>query len=121
MRAAAEAGEISNTARRRGHDQLLQEFTISQVVHGYGDACQSVTDRVDQEPISQRTPASKSLDPRNLANAAQQVHDEDDQQDGTQADASSSARTPPRMPVIPSAAPKDQQQDDDQNQHGRSL
>jgi hypothetical protein len=40
----SQAGEISNTARKRGHDQLLQELTISQVVHGYGDVCQSVTD-----------------------------------------------------------------------------
>ena len=27
-----------------GHDLLLQGFTISQVVHDYGDVCQSVTD-----------------------------------------------------------------------------
>jgi hypothetical protein len=27
-----------------GHDLLLQEFTVSEVVHNYGDICQSVTD-----------------------------------------------------------------------------
>ncbi len=36
--------EISQSAKKHGHDQLLREFTISQVVHGYGDVCQSVTD-----------------------------------------------------------------------------
>jgi hypothetical protein len=36
--------EISNSATQHGHDLLLQGFTISQVVHDYGDICQSVTD-----------------------------------------------------------------------------
>jgi hypothetical protein len=36
--------EISKSAMEHGHDLLLQEFTISQVVHDYGDVCQSVTD-----------------------------------------------------------------------------
>jgi hypothetical protein len=36
--------EISKSATMHGHDLLLQGFTISQVVHGYGDICQSVTD-----------------------------------------------------------------------------
>jgi hypothetical protein len=36
--------EISQSASQHGHDQLLQQLTISQVVHGYGDVCQSVTD-----------------------------------------------------------------------------
>jgi hypothetical protein len=36
--------EISATAVKHGHDLLLKGFTISQVVHDYGDVCQSVTD-----------------------------------------------------------------------------
>jgi len=36
--------EISKTAQQHGRDLLLQGFTISQVVHDYGDICQSVTD-----------------------------------------------------------------------------
>ena len=27
-----------------GHELLLQKFTVSQVVHDYGDVCQSITD-----------------------------------------------------------------------------
>jgi hypothetical protein len=37
-------GEISKIAMKHGLDLLRQGFTISQVVHGYGDVCQSVTD-----------------------------------------------------------------------------
>jgi signal transduction histidine kinase len=36
--------EISNSALKHGHDLLLQGFTVSQVVHAYGDVCQSITD-----------------------------------------------------------------------------
>ncbi len=36
--------EISKGATRHGHDLLLQGFNISQVVHGYGDVCQAITD-----------------------------------------------------------------------------
>jgi hypothetical protein len=36
--------EINKSAMEHGHDLLLQKFTISQVVHDYGDVCQSVTD-----------------------------------------------------------------------------
>ena len=36
--------EISRSAIQHGHDLLLQGFTVSQVVHNYGDVCQSVTD-----------------------------------------------------------------------------
>jgi len=36
--------EISKSAIQYGHDLLLQGFTVSQVVHNYGDVCQSVTD-----------------------------------------------------------------------------
>jgi hypothetical protein len=46
--------EISKTAIKHGHDLFLQGFTISEVVHNYGDVCQSVTDlAVEQNaPIS---------------------------------------------------------------------
>jgi signal transduction histidine kinase len=36
--------EISQTSLLHGHDLLLQGFTMSQVVHDYGDVCQSVTE-----------------------------------------------------------------------------
>jgi hypothetical protein len=36
--------EIGRTAVRHGHDLQLQGFTVSQVVHDYGDVCQSITE-----------------------------------------------------------------------------
>ena len=36
--------EIRRTALLHGHDLLLQGFTVSQVVHDYGDVCQSITE-----------------------------------------------------------------------------
>jgi hypothetical protein len=36
--------EIGESAKKHGHDLLRQGFTIDQVVHDYGDVCQSVTD-----------------------------------------------------------------------------
>ena len=46
--------EIGRTAARHGHDLQLQGFTVSQVVHDYGDVCQSITDLALQleAPIS---------------------------------------------------------------------
>src|SRR5687768_11220211 len=35
--------EISRSAIKHGHDLLLQGFTVSQVVHDYGDVCQAIT------------------------------------------------------------------------------
>jgi hypothetical protein len=35
---------IGKTATQHGHDLLLQGYTVSQVVHDYGDVCQSVTE-----------------------------------------------------------------------------
>ena len=35
---------IDRSAGRHGHDLLLQGFTVSQVVHDYGDVCQTVTE-----------------------------------------------------------------------------
>jgi hypothetical protein len=36
--------DITRTATRHGHDLLLQGYTVSQVVHDYGDVCQAVTE-----------------------------------------------------------------------------
>ena len=36
--------EIGRTAIKHGHDLLLQGFTVSQVVHDYGDVCQAITE-----------------------------------------------------------------------------
>jgi hypothetical protein len=35
---------ITQTALQHGHDLLAQGFTVSQVVHQYGDICQAVTE-----------------------------------------------------------------------------
>lgn len=35
---------IGSSAVQHGHDLLLQGFTVSQVVHAYGDVCQAVTE-----------------------------------------------------------------------------
>jgi signal transduction histidine kinase len=36
--------EIGRSALQHGHDMLRQGFTVSQVVHDYGDICQSITE-----------------------------------------------------------------------------
>jgi len=36
--------DIDRSAIMHGHDLLLQGFTVSQVVHEYGDICQAITD-----------------------------------------------------------------------------
>src|SRR6266496_4239965 len=36
--------EIGRSAILHGHDLLLRGFTVSQVVHDYGDVCQSITE-----------------------------------------------------------------------------
>jgi len=38
------SAEISRSAALHGQDLLRQGFTVSQVVHDYGDVCQSITD-----------------------------------------------------------------------------
>ena len=52
--------EISQSALLHGHDLLLQGFTVSQVVHDYGDVCQAITELavavpISSSPISART------------------------------------------------------------------
>ena len=46
--------EIGWTALQHGHDLLLKGFTVSQVVHDYGDVCQAITELAVQTdaPIS---------------------------------------------------------------------
>src|SRR5437016_4099058 len=36
--------EIDKSALQHGHQRLLRGFTISQVVHDYGDVCQAITE-----------------------------------------------------------------------------
>lgn len=45
---------IGATAARHGHELLRHGFTVAQVVHDYGDACQSITELAIErsEPIS---------------------------------------------------------------------
>ena len=45
--------DIAASAVQHGHDLLVQGFTVSQVVHDYGDVCQSITELAveKQEPI----------------------------------------------------------------------
>jgi hypothetical protein len=38
------SAEIGRGAVQHGHDLLLQGFTVSQVVHDYGDVCQAITE-----------------------------------------------------------------------------
>jgi signal transduction histidine kinase len=46
--------EIGRSAVKHGHDLLRQGFTVSQVVHDYGDVCQSITELAVEKnaPIS---------------------------------------------------------------------
>ena len=45
---------ISHAAIQHGRDLLLQGFTVSQVVHDYGDVCQSITEMA----VERNTPIS---------------------------------------------------------------
>lgn len=44
LRGETSSCEIGKTAVLHGHDLLVQGFTVSQVVHDYGDVCQSITE-----------------------------------------------------------------------------
>ncbi len=46
--------DISNSAIMHGHELLRQGFTVSQVVHDYGDVCQAITELAVEKnaPIS---------------------------------------------------------------------
>jgi signal transduction histidine kinase len=53
-RGVGSSAQIGRSAVLHGHDLLLQGFTVSQVVHDYGDVCQAVTELAVQmnAPIS---------------------------------------------------------------------
>jgi signal transduction histidine kinase len=53
-RPASGTSEIAQIARLHGHDLLRQGFTVSQVVHDYGDVCQVITELA----IEAKTPIS---------------------------------------------------------------
>jgi hypothetical protein len=36
--------DIAHSALQHGHELLLKGFTVSQVVHDYGDVCQAITE-----------------------------------------------------------------------------
>src|SRR5687768_17004641 len=44
LRSGTSDVEIDRSAGQHGHDLLLQGFTVAQVVHDYGDVCQTITD-----------------------------------------------------------------------------
>jgi len=44
LRSGGSTVDIDRSAGQHGHDLLLKGFTVSQVVHDYGDVCQTVTD-----------------------------------------------------------------------------
>ncbi len=50
----ADTDDITRSAMQQGHRLLVEGFTIGQVVHGYGDVCQSITDLAVEQaaPIS---------------------------------------------------------------------
>ena len=47
--------EIGGHALQHGHDLLRQGFTVSQVVHDYGDVCQAITELAVQTDAPIRT------------------------------------------------------------------
>jgi hypothetical protein len=79
--------EIKESAKEHGHDLLLHGFTISQVVHAYGDVCQSVTDLAVElgTPISTddfRT-LNRCLDDAIAGAVTEYAHVQDVTRDGT--------------------------------------
>ena len=53
--------EIADTALQHGHDLLTQGFTVSQVVHDYGDVCQSITELAGEMNVSVSTEDFRAL------------------------------------------------------------
>ena len=49
---AAPTTQISDTAALHGHDLLRNGLTVAQVVYGYGDVCQVVTELADETAIA---------------------------------------------------------------------
>src|SRR4029453_4213241 len=53
--------EIGRSAVKHGHDLLRQGFTVSQVVHDYGDVCKSITDLAVEKNAPIRTDDFRTL------------------------------------------------------------
>ena len=71
--------DIGRSAVHHGHDLLLQGFTVSQVVHDYGDVCQSITElavemnapiSVCREQPNRGVPSSTALTLRGIGSEA---------------------------------------------------
>jgi hypothetical protein len=45
----ADSPAIGESASKQGSDQLKQGFTVGQVVHGYGDVCQAITELAEEK------------------------------------------------------------------------
>ena len=57
----ASTQEIDRSAGQHGHDLLLKGFTVSQVVHDYGDVCQTVTDLAVESSVPISTEDFRTL------------------------------------------------------------
>jgi hypothetical protein len=44
--------DIARTATKHGHDLLTQGYSVSQVVHDYGDVCQAVTELAVEHKVA---------------------------------------------------------------------
>lgn len=53
--------EITRSAARHGHDLLLRGYTVSQVVHDYGDVCQAITELAVESHASISTDDFRTL------------------------------------------------------------
>jgi signal transduction histidine kinase len=53
--------DIADSALQHGHDLLMQGFTVSQVVHDYGDVCQSITELAGEMNVSVSTDDFRAL------------------------------------------------------------
>jgi hypothetical protein len=54
-------GDITATATQHGHDLFAQGYTVSQVVHDYGDVCQAVTELAVEQHAAIRTEDFRTL------------------------------------------------------------
>ncbi|MQA30493.1 MAG: hypothetical protein GEU82_11760 [Luteitalea sp.] len=53
--------QIADTAAKHGHDLLRQGFTVSQVVHDYGDVCQTITEMAGEKSTTISTEDFRKL------------------------------------------------------------
>jgi hypothetical protein len=84
-RGVSKTHEISKGAQQHGHELLRLGFTVSQVVHNYGDVCQAVTDLAVElaTPISPddfRT-LNRCLDDAIASAVSQHAHEQKDTRD----------------------------------------